>query len=121
MGNAALRYELRGAESPEKTQCDSISQSEENGLRASLYRIRFDECRAIKGRIFSETHGFLDKSLDTYSCCFIIARNNGRVLLDIHGNPAVFNSQSDAERWLMPDERVEPFRSVQSSRREGAL
>lgn len=38
---------------------------------------------------------------------FIIVRPDGTPVADIYGNVAEFTSRAEAERWLMPGERVE--------------
>lgn len=112
MGKAALSDTNRNEEWPAHSQSNILSQGESNRLWASLYKIRFDECGAVRGKISPAIQHGPEGEIDIYSCCFIIARENGRILLDIHGKPALFTSRSEAERWLMPDERVEPFRPL---------
>ena len=38
---------------------------------------------------------------------YVIVMPNGSLVADIYGNSAEFTSREEAERWLMPGERVE--------------
>ena len=93
------------------TTCDEIpSKMDLHQHWASLYNVRFEKCESIRGMVSGHIGGHRPSDGDGHYHAFVIVRENGRILLDIHGNPAVFTSQVEAERWLMPDEQVRAHR-----------
>lgn len=79
---------------------------------ANLYRARLSQCNHLRASLASpqaDRGGDCDANGEGET--YLIVRDNGRVVVDIHGNPAVFASRTEAERWLMPDEHVEACQS----------
>lgn len=73
---------------------------------ASLYRARLSQCDSIRGMAGRPELKRCAKDVADGTETYCIVRDRGRVIADINGNEAVFNSRAEAEFWLMPDERV---------------